>query len=184
VFRDENSNRYLKAIYPVGFLLTTVPLVDIALRVFPPKFDTVQWRFAAVGLLAGNLGTVLLGLALIGLIATLVGQRKVLKVLGIVAMVAGVLLVAALGMFVLDALQVRRTVNPNFKQALTVSSMGALFTGGLGIISLFSLGVGAWVASKVVARRPAAAAATGRGPSKPAPSPLVVTAPNSGESAS
>jgi hypothetical protein len=182
VFRDENSNRYLKGIYPVGLLLTLVPLVDIALRVFPPKFDTVQWRFAAVGLLAGNLGTVMLGLALTGLIATFVGHRKVLKVLGIVSMVGGVLLVAALGMFLLDALQVRRTVNPNFKQALTVSSIGALFTGGLGIIALFSIGVGAWVASKVTARRPAAA--TGRGPSKAAPSPLVVPTPNSGESAS
>lgn len=181
MFRDENSSRYLKAIYPVGFLLTVVPLVDIALRVFPPKFDTVQWRFATVGLLAGNLGTVMLGLALTGLVAVLVGHMKALKVLGIVSMVAGVLLVAALGMFMLDALQVRRTVNPNFKQALTVSSLGALFTGGLGIISLFSIGIGAWVASKVTVRR---TAASGRGPVKAAPSPLVVTAPNSGESAS
>ena len=178
MLRDENSIRYVKALYPVGFLLTVVPLVDLALRVFPPKFGTVQWRFAALGLLAGNLGTVMLGVGLLGLVAALAGHRRVLRALGITAMVAGVLLVAALGLFTLDALQVRRSANPQFLQALTVSSMGALFTGVLGVVALFSIGVGAWTATRVT-RRPVAA---GRGPSKAPASPLVVTAPSSNES--
>jgi hypothetical protein len=179
VLRDENSIRYVKALYPVGFLLTLVPLVDLALRVYPPKFGTVQWRFAALGLLAGNLGTVLLGLGLIGLVAALVGHRMVLRVLAIIALVGGVLLVGGLGMFVLDALQVRRSANPQFVQALTVSTLGALFTGGLGLIALFSIGLGAWTASR---GGPVRRSTTARGTAKAPATPLVVTAPNSGES--
>ena len=180
MLRDENSIRYVKALYPVGILLTLVPLVDLGLRVFPPKFGTVQWRFATLGLLAGNLGTVLLGLGLIGLLAALAGHRTVLRVLGIVSLIGGVLLVAGLGMFTLDALQVRRTANPQFLQALTVSSIGALFTGFLALIALFSIGLGALTATKGAPRR---TTAPGRGPSKAPATPLVVTAPGSGESA-
>jgi hypothetical protein len=179
VLRDDNSIRYVRALYPVGFLLTVVPLVDLGLRVFPPKFGTVQWRFAALGLLAGNLGPVLLGIGLIGLVAALAGHRTVLRVIGIASLLFGVFLVAGLGMFMLDALQVRRSANPQFLQALTVSSMGALFTGFLGVVALFSIGIGA-ISSTRVPRR---AATTGRGATKAPASPLVVTSPGSGESA-
>jgi hypothetical protein len=157
VFSDENVQRYVKGLYPVATLLILVPLVDLSLRVFPPQFGTLQWRFATAGLLLGNMGTILLGLGLLGLIATIVGHRKLLRGLGFVALGLGVVLLALLVLFALDAIQIRRLANPNFKRAVLLSSAGALFNGLLGTISLLFLGRAAVAASRVtraLERRP------------------------------
>ena len=165
---DDNVQRYAKALYSVALLLILVPLVDLALRTFPPQFGTLQWRFATVGMLLGSLGTVLLGLGLFGLVAALTGQRAVLRGAGFVALGLGVMLLAILVLFGLDAIQIRRLANANFKRAILVSSMGALFTGTMGLITLLAVGRGAMTAS----RRPTTPARR----VKPAASPIVVAA--------
>jgi uncharacterized membrane protein len=172
VLSDENLQRYARALYPVALVLLLVPIVDLTLRSMPPQFGTLQWRFATVGLMLGNYGTILLGAGLLGLVAALTGNRTVLRVLGIGAIVMAVLTVAALLMFVLDAVQIRRLAAANFKRPILMSSLGALFTGSLGTIAWVVLGRGALAASR--AGRAAAAAA--RGAVRPAPSPLVVGA--------
>jgi hypothetical protein len=149
-----------------------VPLVDLSLRVFPPQFGTLQWRFATVGLLLGNLGTILLGLGLVGLIAAIAENRTLLRVLGFFALAFGVVLLATLVLFMLDAVQIRRLANPNFKRQVLVSSIGALFNGAFGTIALVVLGRGAIVSSRAPRGAPTAA----RRAAKPA-SPLVVGGP-------
>ena len=169
---DQSLQRYVKALYPIGALLLLVPLVDLTLRTFPPQFGTLQWRFATVGLLLGNLGTLLLGTGLIGLVAAMSGQRRVLRVLGIVALALGVVFAAVLVLFALDAIQIRRLANANFKRAILLSSAGAMFNGAFGSLVLFVLGRASLVASRVtrpVDRRPRSA------------SPLVVSRPGAQE---
>jgi hypothetical protein len=172
VFSDENLQRYARALYPVGFVLLLVPIMDLTLRSMPPQFGTLQWRFATVGLLLGNYGTILLGAGLVGLVAAISGHRTALRVLGIASVVMAVLTVAALLMFVLDAVQIRRLAAANFKRPILMSSLGALFTGGLGTIAWVVLGRGALAAS----RGGRAAAPAARGPVRAAASPLVVGA--------
>ena len=176
MLNDENVQRYAKALYPVALLLVLVPLIDLSLRTFPPQFGTLQWRFATVGLLLGNFGTLLLGFGLIGLMAVLTGHRRVLRVLGFVTLVLGVLVLAVLVLFALDAVQIRRLANQNFKRAILLSSLGALFNGMFGAVALFALGRGSLVASRVARTVPAK-----RAPSSKAaggPSPLVVGTPS------
>lgn len=175
---DENVNRFAKALYPVAFLLMLVPLADLALRTFPPQFGTLQWRFATVGLLLGNFGTVLLGLGLSGLIAAFAGHRTMLRTVGIVAFVLAALTLGVLVLFTLDAVQIRQLAAPNFKRSILTSSVGALFTGGFGTLALLVLGRGAMQASRP--SRGAAAARARSTASKGAPT-LVVA--NSGPSA-
>ena len=86
VFSDENFQRYSRALYPVASLLILVPLVDLTLRVYPPQFGSLQWRFVTVGMFLGNFGTMLLGLGLVGLIATINGHRGILRTIGYIAL--------------------------------------------------------------------------------------------------
>jgi hypothetical protein len=152
--------------YPVALLLILVPLADLALRASPPQFGSLQWRFGIVGLLLGNFGTILLGLGLVGLLAVFNGHRTVLRVLGYLALVLGIVTLALLAFFLLDALQMRQLANTNVKRAILLSSGGALFTGLFGVVALVSVGRGAIAASRdgsALTRRP-----------RPAGAPLVV----------
>lgn len=168
VLSDENLQRYARALYPVAIVLLFVPLVDVALRAFPPQFGTLQWRFATAGLILGNYGTVLLGAGLLGLTAALTGNRTVMRVLGFGALVMAAVTVALLLGFLLDAVQIRQLANPNFKRPILLSSAGAMFTGFLGTIAWITIGRSALAAS-----RPAAAVVN-RPVGRPAASPLVV----------
>ena len=169
---DENLQRYLKGLYPLGFLLMLVPLVDILLRVFPPQFGQLQWRFAAVGLALGNVGTVLLGLGILGFVAAANGHRAFLRGIGILALVLAVVMLAVLVLFALDAVQIRQMAAANFKRQILTSSLGAAFAGGLGMIALFLMGRGAIAASR--AKRLPERRVTA------APSPLVVAGSGAG----
>ena len=173
MFPDQ-VQRYAKGLYPVALLLTFVPVVDLGLRTFPPQFGTLQWRFATVGLLLGNFGTILLGIGLIGLVAAICEHRKLLRGLGFVALAIAVVTLAALALFALDAIQIRRLANANFKRAILLSSSGALFNGLLGATAFAFLGRSALVASKLSPR----AAQKARGPvARPAAQPLVTAQP-------
>ena len=171
---DENLQRYVKGLYPLGFLLMLVPMVDILLRVFPPQFGQLQWRFAAVGLALGNVGTVLLGLGLLGFVAAVLGHRGFLRGLGFFALVLAIVLLAVLALFLLDAVQIRQMAAANFKRQILTSSLGAAFAGGMGMIALFLMGRGALAASKAT-RLPERRV-------KAAPSPLVVAGSSAGAS--
>jgi hypothetical protein len=140
-----------------------VPIVDLLLRSSPPQFGTLQWRFATAGLLFGNYGTIILGMALLGLAAALSGDRGVLRAVGIASLVMLVVTLAGIVLFLLDAVQIRRLATANFKRPILTSSLGALFTATLGAVGWLSMGRAALAAS-----RPARAAARGR-PAAPAP---------------
>lgn len=167
VLSEETLSRYVRALYPVGLLLVTVPVVDLVLRSLPPQFGTLQWRFATVGLLLGNYGTLILGAALVGLTAALLGERGVLRAVGIGALVMAVFTLAVLVLFALDALQLRGLVAPAVKRQVGLSAAGAAVTGLLGAATWFLVGRAAMNASR--GTRPAVASRGGR-----AASPLVM----------
>ncbi len=145
---EENLLRYVRALYSVGLLLVFVPVVDLALRSYPPQFGTLQWRFATTGLLLGNYGTLVLGVALIGLTAALLGDRGVLRVVGTGALVMAVVTLALLVLFALDAVQLRQLVNVNVQRQVGLSSAAAAITGVLGTMAWFVIGRSAMTASR------------------------------------
>ncbi len=175
MYSDENVQRYIKGLYPVALLLILVPLVDLSLRVFPPQFGTLQWRFASTGLLMGNLGTILLGVGLFGLVAVFADHKRLLRGVGFAALALAVVLLALLVLFALDAIQIRRLANANFKRAVLLSSMGALFNCLFSAGALLFIGRAALAgsrATRVPARRPKPASVGAKGAS-----PLLVARP-------
>lgn len=173
---EEVVRRYARALYPVAILLMLVPLVDLTLRSMPPQFGTLQWRFATAGLLLGNYGTIILGVALLGLVATLAGDRGVLRAAGIVALVMAAVTLGVLALFLLDAVQIRKLASPNFKRPILTSSIGALFTGLLGMVAWLSIARAALTARRAAATRGTAGTRDAGRPR--AAAPLVVTAPS------
>ena len=165
---SDNAQRYFKALLPVALLLVFVPLVDIALRSMAAEVGSLQWRFGAVGLVFGNLGTIILGLSLAGAIAAATENRTLLRVIGAVSLVLAVVLLALLALFALDAVQVRRLVAVPAKRGVLLSSAGAMFSA---LFATVALGVGGRAALK--ASRAAGETAARR--TKAAPAPLVAT---------
>lgn len=178
MFSDENLQRYAKALYPAAFLLVLVPLADITLRSFGAEAGSLQWRFGTVGLLFGNLGTVVLGLSLAGFLAAVAGQRGLLRGIGLVAVLLAIVLAALLVLFGLDAIQIRRLVALPMRRGILLSSLGAAFAAVMAMIALLVGGRGALLASR--AERGVSERRT-----KAAPSPLVAQAaaprPRAGE---
>lgn len=161
MFSEETVQRFVKALYPVGAMLLLVPLADLTLRQFPPQFDTLQWRFGMVGLLMGNLGTIMLGLGLLGLVSAILDNRTALRIIGFASIALAVVVLGAMTLFALDAIQIRRLAAPNFKKPILVSSLSALFSGSFGVLTSLVLGRGALVAARGMRtgeRRPKAAA--------------------------
>ncbi len=165
---DSNVQRYTKGLYAVALLLIIVPLADITLRSFATEIGSLQWRFGMVGLLFGNLGTVVLGLGLLGFFAAILGHRGVLRTVGLVAVILAVVLFALMVLFALDAIQMRRLVAVAMKRSILVSSAGAAISASLGMIALLAIGRSALLASR------ADRSADRR--TKAAPAPLVAQA--------
>ncbi|MDF1502502.1 hypothetical protein [Roseisolibacter sp. H3M3-2] len=167
MLNDDSLQRYAKGLYAVALLLICVPVADILLRSLNAEAGSLQWRFGTVGLLFGNLGTILLGLGVSGLVAALTGSRPALRAVGFVAIALAVVVFALMALFALDALQMRRLVAPPIKRQILVSSASAGFSAGFGMIALLVLGRAALVASRQTR------AAAGRGAPR-AVQPLVM----------
>jgi len=165
--RDE-VRAFAGAVYPLGFLLLIVPLVDVTMRAYPFRYGAPDWRFAAFGTLFGNVGTMLIGLALIGFVAAYRGNAVLLRILSVLSFLAGVLVLGLLALFALDALQVRQMAPEALRRPILTSAVGAATAALFGAASLFGVGVGAWVSSRAGWRT------ARRGGRPAAPNPMVV----------
>jgi hypothetical protein len=168
VLSEENVVRYVKAMLPVALLLVLVPLGDITLRSFQTEAGSLQWRFGLVGLLFGNLGTIVLGMSLAGFVFAVTGRRTALRALGILAIVLATVIVALMVLFALDAVQMRRLVALPVRRGVLLSSAGAALSATLAAIALAVVGRGALVVART--ERLSAQRRT-----KAAPAPLVAT---------
>ena len=160
----DDVRTFAGALYPLGVLLTVLPLVDMSMRAYPFRPGAPEWRFAALGTLFGNIGTILIGTAVVGAVAAYRNNGVLLRILSVIATLAGVALGVLLALFALDVVQVRQTAPEALKRAIFSSAVSATTAGALGAIALLSIGIGAWRASR---RGPRAARAA-------APNPMVV----------
>jgi hypothetical protein len=130
--------------YAVALLLVLVPLSEMTLRVWPLRMAEPSWRFGAVGLFSNALMTPLLGLTFAGMLAYIYGHRVTIRTLAVLLGVSGLVITGAIGMFVLDALQMRASVVPEAKLAFDVASAQALMKLGVFALISFVLAFGGW----------------------------------------
>lgn len=134
----------LRGAHAAGLLFIVLPILDVALNVWPFRLD-VNWRYGTTGLLSNYLLTPLLGLLVIGLAAAVGRQRRILLVTAWGSLLAGVLVLAGVAIFGLDALELNSTIPPAGKYLFRVGAAKA--TVKLLLMGMWMIGFG-WAASR------------------------------------
>jgi hypothetical protein len=145
--------------YLVALAFLLIPPFDAFMQVLPLRVHDPKWRFGFFGLESNALMLPMAGLLIAFMASVLFEHRRFQKVLGILSTIAAVLLIVGLGVFALDALQVRPEVKPAAQLAFKVASMTAALKSILGIITLVGFSYAALRAPKVA--KPAKASRAG-----------------------
>ncbi len=156
---SQSYRPFLKALYPVGALLILTAVSEPAMQIWPFRFGEVRWRFGAVGLMSGAVVGVLFGLVWIMAVAAMLDHRRTLRTASVLCGVMGVVLTAVAFAFALDFLQVRNSVNPNFRGALDMTVLRAMAVLALSIPASLGLGIGGWRSTRASGRPHAGKAA-------------------------
>jgi hypothetical protein len=137
-------------LYAVAALLFLLPLVDFLLGIPPAQLSSVQWRFAAVGLLSGYTLTPILGVALAFVVSAMLKQYMAQRVL-VLACFLGALLLIVLSMgFLLDVMQLRATVPAEGRPAFSSAWKRAILKHLLSAVVLAYMG---WRARRMIPAR-------------------------------
>ena len=134
--------------YQVAFVLVTIPVVESVLSILPLKLGDMQWRFGSTGLFSRALLTPLLGILLAFAVASLLEHRAVLRALAILSALTGILLSAVLLLFLLDALQMRASVNPRLRTVFDLTTVLAAVKYLAATTALCTLSIGGWKGSR------------------------------------
>ncbi len=126
---DDNLRRLL---YLCAFVLFFLPYFQALAGLWPLKLGDVRWRFQAAGSLSGILMLPFLGLSLALGIARSVGQKGITRVVGVIGVLTVLGVAGGLGLFFLDALQlkgiVRDAAMADFMKAVATASMAMLIS--------------------------------------------------------
>lgn len=117
-------------LYAAGAAIAIDQYADLVATVWPLKPGELQWRFGFLGLFLGRMAPLLMADLLIIMGAIGMGHRLFLRLWGVLHIVLTVVLLGILGLFVLDALQVRTLVPPDGTRRLLFAS-GRAFGAGL-----------------------------------------------------
>jgi uncharacterized membrane protein len=122
----EQNRPLAHAGYLLAASLFLIPLVDAIMPLMPLRFTEERWRGSAVGQVSNLLLIPLVGILLAIAVTTIVDDRRVRRVIGIICAVLAVTLAIMSVSFVLDYFQVRTAVIPRLRQA---SAMASITTG-------------------------------------------------------
>ena len=120
---DDVSPWLIRGVYLFGIALILHAVIDLSTTVWPFRVTEMTWRYGFLGLAAGYLQTPTLGLLLIAGTALWNGDHGVARGVGAVLMVGALALILAVGLFMLDVIQVR--------QLRAAEAQNAVLYGGL-----------------------------------------------------
>ena len=136
------SYRFLAlAAYLVGASLILIPLADAILSIAPFQIGEVRWRFGAAGMLANAFLIPNAGLLLLLATAVAAGHTLFRRVVGIAAFVGVGLAVIAIGVFVLDTIQMQANIRPDIRRQLWLAAASGGMKMLLETMVLFVLGL-------------------------------------------
>ena len=146
------------AAYAIAAMLIFVPLMELGSQLgWAAHPGALNWRTGAVGLLSGAILTPIFGMFIALITASLLGQRWMQRTLGVLAALGGLVLLAVLVVFTLDALQLRPNVTAAMKRSFDIASLKAVLAFLAGSGTLFCIGYsGVSVARKTPEIAPAA----------------------------
>ncbi len=147
---------WLFGLYALAALLFLQPFIEAFAATWPPRAGEVGWRFAVTGILYTMLPTVLFALLIAAVAAFFLGHRTGLRVVGVVALVLGVVVILLTASFTLDAVQLRRIVRTEARGGYDLAGIKAVVTALLAIASCSALGIGAFRATQRIGPAPVA----------------------------
>lgn len=133
--------------YWLALLLLVLPLLEPVVTLLPPRPEQVRWRLQAFGALSQALLLPLLGGVVAIATAVLLGQRRVVRILALVAFLASLVLASATVLFALDFVEYHRSIDPALRPHYRVA--------GIVYFTAFTLGTAFLVWVGAVARRAA-----------------------------
>lgn len=143
-----NLKRLALPAYLVGALLILIPLGEGILSTRPMTPGALTWRYGASGVLSSALLTPVLGLLLVAFVATLVEHRRMLRTTAILSLAGATILTFVVGLFVLDALQLRSQIIAEARVSYQWATAQALFRMLALLVTCAVLGVAAWKSSR------------------------------------
>lgn len=140
--------------YFAAFTLLTSSLADLIIKIWPIKVSELNWRVGAAGLVMDVLVASIVPLAVFFLAAFMNNDRKLLQVMRWVVLLIGVITIALLAMFALDAVQIRASLPQNVKGQFIKAALKASLQGVLSAAAFiwFGLTVGKVMKSAGLAR--------------------------------
>jgi hypothetical protein len=140
---SHTGRRLLGLLYLAGALLLVDQLADLAATLLAKPLAASQpgWRFGAFGLLMTRISVFLIGDVILFTAALGLAHRKVLRGLGFIQLLLALGVLAGLGMFTLDWVQVRTQVAPGGSGGLDLAGLRAAGIAALGCTLLGWAGV-------------------------------------------
>ena len=145
---DDRYCRLFMVGYALALALILVPAIEVIVQAWPPTPTAVRWRYGLLGYLGNELGLPTIGYVTAVLTAALVGHRRALKALSAASLVGALLLALMAILFLLDAVQIRNTVNPEIMKSFDSASIKALLSFGLTFIIFLWMGWTGWKAAR------------------------------------
>lgn len=131
------------ALYVIAALIMVDQLSQLLVTVFPFDTRAVRWRVAAFGLAVGYTATLLLADLLVIAAASGLGHRRFLRIWGVLHLIAGLALAAGVAGYVLDIMEVRAMLKPEFRRPFVITSariaLTAVMAAGVCVFALFFL---------------------------------------------
>lgn len=131
-FDLENDDGLRRLLYLSAFLLFFMPYFQALAGLWPLQLGSLQWRFQATGAMSGILMLPFLGLVLALAVARPLGHKGVSRLVGIIAALTAVGIVAAIGLFAMDALQLKKVIRDAqmsaFNKAVLTATSTMLFS--------------------------------------------------------
>jgi ABC-type xylose transport system permease subunit len=117
VITSHAVRKLLRLLYLAGALVLADQAADLAATLLSKPWmpSEANWRFGVFGLLMTRASVFLIGDVMLFSAAILLGHRKTLRSLGVLHLLLVLLLLAGIGLFALDWLQVRRQVGDNLR---------------------------------------------------------------------
>jgi hypothetical protein len=122
--------------------------LDFGANVWPWQPGSLQWRFGAVGLFAGPLASLVLGVFLLMAGAWTLKHRRIQRTLAILSALLVVLLLLTMIGFTLDAVQMRASVREESQRPLSSAVVQAGVKYLIIMLALTALSWLAWPASR------------------------------------
>lgn len=150
-----NANRLMVPAYALAFVLVLFPILDLCVQIWPLFPAQAQWRFGSIGIASRTMITPFLGLLMFYGVAHEVGHRRLLWLFTLVSALLVVLILALLGLFVVDAIEVRALVNADAARRFDLTTGVAAIKLGCGLLVAFVFAIVGRRAARDAPRRQA-----------------------------